>query len=414
MIAHFENSAAFAQAADAADPLSRFRAGFVLPQQTNKQDCLYFVGHSLGAQPRKARQYVNEELDAWARLGVEGHFEGAHPWMPYHELLTASTARLVSALPSEVVVMNTLTVNLHLLLASFYRPTPARPRILIEAGAFPSDQYAVASQARFHGFDPAHAILEATGAELLRTLDEHGQSIALVLIGQPNYLTGEAYDVPSIVRLARKHGCEVGLDCAHGAGNLQLRLHDWGVDFAVWCNYKYLNAGPGGLGGAFVHERHGKRPELPRLAGWWGHDKAIRFQMGKQFVPIDGAEGWQLSNPPILQLAALRASMELFDEAGIEALRARGDRLTGYLSWLLDSLPEGTIELLTPDDAARRGSMLTVRVRGARELVDRLRARGALCDYRNPDTIRITPAPLYTSFADVQALGQLLSAEVRP
>ena len=401
----FEQTGEWARAQDAHDPLARFRGEFLIPQ-TNDHDCLYFAGHSLGLQPRKARAYVNEELDAWARRGVEGHFEGAHPWMAYHELLTASTARLVGALPSEVVVMNTLSVNLHLMMASFYRPTPERSRILIEAGAFPSDQYAVASQARFHGFDPHDAIVEASGDELLSKLDQLGSSIALILLGQPNYLTGEAFAVPEVVRLGRKHGCAIGLDCAHGAGNLALRLHDWDVDFAVWCNYKYLNAGPGGLGGAFVHQRHGNRPALPRFAGWWGHDKKTRFQMGREFVPIEGAEGWQLSNPPILQLAALRASMELFDAAGIDALRARGDRLTSYL----ESFLKPPLRLVTPADPRRRGSMLTVRLPGggARELCDRLRAGGALCDFRNPDIIRVTPVPLYSSFADVQALGALL------
>ena len=378
---HPEVTAAWAAAQDAADPLSRFRDQFLIPSGPDGAPCLYFAG--------------------------------PHPWMPYHELLTAETARLVGALPIEVVVANTLTVNLHLLMASFYRPTPERPRIAIEAGAFPSDQYAVASQARFHGLDPRQAVLELDHRTLLEQLDQQGPSISLLLLGQPNYLSGQAFDVPEVVRLANRHGFAVGLDCAHGAGNLALRLHDWGVDFAAWCNYKYLNAGPGGLGGIFVHERHAKRPELPRFAGWWGHDKATRFQMGPEFKPAEGAEGWQLSNPPILQLAALRASMEIFDAAGIEALRARGDRLTAALEAVLGGLPPGRVELVTPAGPAHRGSMLTVRVReGARGLVERLQARGAVCDFRNPDIIRITPAPLYGSFADVARLGGLLTEEL--
>jgi kynureninase len=333
--------------------------------------------------------------------------------MPYHELLTAPTARLVGALPHEVVVMNTLTVNLHLMMVSFYRPTPGRHRIAIEAGAFPSDQYAVASQAHLHGYDPREAVLHLDSETLIQELDQRGPSISLVLLGQPNYLTGEAFDVPELVRLSRKHGFAVGLDCAHGAGNLRLRLHDWEVDFAVWCNYKYLNAGPGGLGGAFVHERHARRADLPRLAGWWGHDKDTRFRMGPDFSPIAGAEGWQLSNPPILQLAALRASMELFDQGGIDALRARGDKLTAYLEWLIDRLPAGSAELATPREPSRRGSMLTLRVRDdARSLADRLLARGAVTDFRHPDILRLTPTPLYGSWVEVQRLAGLLREEL--
>jgi kynureninase len=295
--------------------------------------------------------------------------------------------------------MNTLTVNLHLLMASFYRPTRERFHILIETGAFPSDRYAVASQARFHGHDGA--VIESD--DPLQTLRERGSEIALALIGQPNYLTGRAFDAPALVQAARAAGALIGFDLAHGAGNLDLRLHDWAPDFAAWCNYKYLNAGPGGLGGIFVHQRH-HGAALPRFEGWWGHDKQSRFEMGPRFVPIHGAEAWQLSNPPILQLAALRASMELFDRAGMPALRARGDRLTAYLEFLLKRLPG--IEILTP---AERGSMLTVRFRGgARAMVEALKKRGAIVDLRNPDIVRITPAPLYNSFADIQQLCALI------
>lgn len=389
----FEDALSWARAQDAADALAPLRAEFHFPEHGP----LYFAGHSLGLMPRRARACVLQELDDWARLGVDGHFAARNPWFSYHELLTESTARLVGALPREVVVMNTLSVNLHLLLVSFYRPRPGRARILVESGAFPSDRYAAASQARFHGF--AGAVLASD--EPLRELQER-DDIALALVGTPNFLSGRAFDIPALVRAAREKDVPIGLDLAHGAGNLSLRLHDWGPDFAVWCNYKYLNAGPGGLGGAFVHERHAQAA-LPRFEGWWGHDKARRFEMGEAFLPIAGAEGWQLSNPPILQLAALRASLELFDRATLPALRRKGDALTAYLEFLL--LRRG-VQVLTP---ASRGSMLTVRFRGdARALVQALAARGAIVDLRPPDLVRITPAPLYSSFADVQQLGALI------
>jgi kynureninase len=387
----FEDSLEWARAQDAADPLAALRSEFHFPESGP----LYFAGHSLGLQPRRAREYVLQELDDWARYGVEGHFDARNPWVAYHELLTASTARLVGALPHEVVVMNTLSVNLHLLMVSFYRPRRGKHRLLIEKGAFPSDQYAAASQARFHGFP--EAVLESD--EPLRELTER-DDIALALIGNVNYLTGRAYDMPALIRAAHAQGALIGFDLAHGAGNLLLRLHEDGPDFAAWCNYKYLNAGPGGLGGVFVHDRHAGA-ELPRFEGWWGHDKERRFEMASRFSPIRGAEGWQLSNPPILQLAALRASMELFDRATMPALRQRGDRLTGYLEFLLRKLG---VEVLTP---AARGSMLTVRFAKAGKAAE-LAKRGAIVDLRPPDIVRITPAPLYNSFEDVQRLGALL------
>ena len=380
----FEDSLAWARAQDAADELAPLRGEFLFPESGP----LYFAGHSLGLQPRRAREYVLQELDDWARFGVEGHFAARNPWVSYHELLTASTARLVGALPHEVVVMNTLSVNLHLMMVSFYRPRPGKHRLLIEKGAFPSDQYAVASQARFHGFPDA--VLESD--EPLRDLEER-DDIALALIGNVNYLTGRACDMRSMVRAAHAKGAQIGFDLAHGAGNLVLSLHEDGPDFAAWCNYKYLNAGPGGLGGVFVHERHAAA-SLPRFEGWWGHDKAHRFEMGPRFSAIRGAEAWQLSNPPILQLAALRASMELFDRAGMPALRRKGDRLTGYLEWLLR---RRGVPVLTPPE---RGSMLTVRFPKA-GLELELAKGGAVVDLRPPDIVRITPAPLYNSFEDV-------------
>lgn len=406
-----------AQARDAGDPLAALREAFHLPRTASGETALYFAGHSLGPQPRAVRQLIDVELQDWASLGVDGHFDGRNPWMPYHELLTPATATLVGALPSEVVVANTLTVNVHLLLASFYRPTRRRSKILIESGAFPSDRYAVTSQIAWHGFDPQHALIEVAprpgeatlrDEDVLQAIALHGGDLAAILIGNCNYLTGQAFDMPAIVRAGHAVGATVGFDLAHGAGNLDCRLHDSGADFAAWCNYKYLNSGPGGLGGLFVHARH-HGADLPRLAGWWGHEKATRFAMGPQFVPIVGAEAWQISNPPILQLAAVRASMALFERAGMAALRQRGDALTAWLLEQLDQLPPGSVELLTPRDPRRRGSMLTVRVpQRAQALVQHLHAGGAVVDLRNPDVVRLTPAPLYTSWTDIARLCLLM------
>jgi kynureninase len=419
----FEEGEAFARRMDAEDSLRSFRDEFLFPRRKDGEPAIYLVGNSLGLQPRKARQYVMEELEDWERLGVEGHFHARHPWLPYHETLTEQTARLVGALPLEVVVMNTLTVNLHLMLVSFYQPTRERFKILIEGGAFPSDQYAVASQTRFHGFDPAVAVMrleprsgEATlrQEDILETIERHGDEIALVMLGNVNYLTGQAFDMTAITQAAHAKGCRVGFDLAHGAGNLRLSLHDDGPDFAVWCSYKYLNGGPGTLAGAFVHERHSRDASLPRLAGWWGHDKATRFLMGPDFVPLPGAEGWQLSNPPILQLAALRASMELFDRATMPALRAKGDLLTGYLEFLLDRLPEGTVSIVTPRDVKARGSQLSLRFRrDPRKLLAHLAEAGAFCDFREPDVIRAAPAPLYCTFLDVYRFVRILESHAR-
>ncbi len=413
-----QGSEAWARAQDAADPLSGLRDGFHFPKAPDGSDVVYFAGNSLGLQPKGARRYIEEALEDWARFGVEGHFRARSPWLPYHEQLTASTARLVGALPHEVVVMNTLTVNLHLMMVSFYRPTQKRFRILVEGGAFPSDQYAVQSQVRFHGHSPEQAIVELRprqGESLLResdvleTIEREGESLALVMMGSPNYLTGQAFDIAAITRAAHAKGCRVGFDLAHGAGNLKLALHDDGPDFAVWCNYKYLNAGPGGLGGVFVHERHANDTSLPRFAGWWGHDKATRFKMGPEFQPIAGAEGWQLSNPPILQLAALRASMELFDRATMTALREKGDRLTAFLESQLTAIPGGLVEVVTPASPQQRGSQLSQRVKGdARRTCRRLEEAGFVGDFREPDILRISPAPLYCRFIDAHRFAEAL------
>ena len=395
---------------DAQDPLSRFRREFVFPEARSGTEPLYFAGHSLGLMPRRTPNYVQEELEAWGRYGVEGHFEGKHPWLPYHENITASFARLVGAKESEVIAMNTLTVNLHLMMVSFYKPTRERFKILIENNTFPSDKYAVDSQARFHGFDPKEAVVElrprpgemiVRPEDALAQIEELGSSLALVMLGNCNYLSGQCFSFVDITRMAHKVGARVGFNLAHGAGNLHLKLHDWGVDFAVWCSYKYLNSGPGGLAGAFVHERHLGKKETPRFEGWWGHNKQTRFKMGPHFDPLPTAEAWQLSNPPIFQLASLRASMELFDAAGMESLRRRGDQLTSYFQWLLNSrLPD--VEIVTPAD---RGSMLCLRFKNnPKTWAHKLRDRDIYVDFREPDIIRATPIPLYNSFSDVYRL----------
>jgi kynureninase len=398
---HYENSELWANAQDEADPLREFRSRFHIPA-----GIVYLAGNSLGLEPKKARQYIDGELDDWARLGVEGHFRAHNPWFSYHELLAAQTARLVGATPSEVVVMNTLTVNLHLMMVSFYRPTPQRNKILIEAGAFPSDLYAVASQAAFHG---GEVIELGRNESPVTRIGRDGSTIALVMLGNVNYLTGEAFDMRAIAQAAHANGCVAGFNLAHGAGNLALQLHDDDVDFAVWCSYKYLNAGPGGIAGCFVHERHAANKNLPRFAGWWGHNKKTRFQMDPVFDPISGAEGWQLSNPPIFQLAALRASMEIFDEATMPAIRKKSEQLTGYLEFLLDRLPAGFCEIVTPREPQRRGAQLSVRIKkDAKGLVGKLAAGGVICDFREPDIVRVAPAPLYNTFTDVWQCARVL------
>jgi kynureninase len=416
--AAYERGEAFAKTMDAQDSLAHFRERFHIPKVRTAKESIYFAGNSLGLQPKKAKQYIEQELTDWAELGVEGHFEAMHPWLPYHEEMTEMSARLVGAKPIEVVVMNTLTVNLHLMLVSFYRPTRTKYKILIEANAFPSDQYAVASQAKFHGFDPTEAIVEAKPRpgewtlrteDLLSLLDKEGDSIALVLLGNANYLTGQAFEVEKLARKAHEHGCLFGMNLAHGAGNLLLRLHDWDVDFAVWCSYKYLNAGPGGLAGCFVHERFADNLELPRFAGWWGHNKQTRFKMGPDFDPISGAEGWQLSNPPIFQLAALRASLEIFDEATMTAVRAKSEAITGYLEYLLTQECGEFCSIVTPKDKAQRGSQLCLRVKGnPKAMLEALKSNNAICDFREPDIIRATPAPLYCRYIDCYRFVEIL------
>lgn len=415
----FENTLAFAQAQDAQDPLGGYRDQFLFPQHEGKP-VLYFCGNSLGLQPKTVRPALLAELEQWETHGVEGHFRGELPWMYYHKFLTQQSARLVGALPHEVVVMNTLTVNLHLMMVSFYRPTPTRYKIIMEAGAFPSDQYAVESQVRWHGFDPDQAVVELAPrpgedhlrtADILQVIEKEGDTTALVLFGGVNYYTGQFFELAAITAAAHRAGAYAGFDLAHTAGNLPLRLHDWGADFAVWCSYKYLNSGPGGPSGVFVHERHGDNPALPRFAGWWGHDEAERFQMRKGFKPMRGAEGWQISNAQIFSFAAHKASLDIFDAAGMDALRAKSLRLTGFLEYILDELnrEKNLFRIITPHAPEARGCQLSMLTdeRG-RSLFDYLSAHGVVADWREPNVIRLAPVPLYNSFEDVWRLGQLL------
>jgi kynureninase len=406
---------------DAADPLAHFREEFHIPAGPDGRPCAYLCGNSLGLQPKAARAAVEQEFDAWERLGVEGHFHGTSPWLHYHETLTAASAALVGARPLEVVVMNNLTVNLHLLLVSFYRPTATRYKILMEGGAFPSDQYAIESQARLHGLDPTEVIVELVprpGEHTLRTedieatIEELGESLATVLIGGVNYYTGQAFDMAAITRAGHAAGALVGFDLAHAAGNLEMHLHDWDVDFACWCTYKYLNSGPGGTSGVFVHERFAHRPDLVRLAGWWGHDPSDRFQMKKGFRPMAGAAGWQLSNAQIFPMAIHRASLDLVERAGgMAALRRKSEQLTGYLETLIRSLglPAAQLEIITPADPAQRGCQLSLLVhQRGRELFDYLASAGIIGDWREPNVIRLAPVPLYNSFEDVSRVAEAM------
>lgn len=417
----FKTDRSFAAEMDAKDPLAKYRDQFHIPKQNHGQDCIYLCGNSLGLAPKTAKAYVEQELEDWAELGVEGHFQARHPWKPYHEFLTEQSARLVGAKPVEVVVMNTLTVNLHLMMVSFYRPTPTKHKIVIEANAFPSDQYAMQSQIKYHDFDPGTSLVELSprqGETTLRTQDiesfieKEGDSIALIMLGGVNYYTGQAFEMERITKAGHAKNCIVGFDLAHAAGNLVLNLHDWHVDFAVWCSYKYLNGSPGCVAGCFVHESHANSFELPRFAGWWGQNKETRFQMAPDFDAIPGAEGWQLSNPPILPMAALRASMDIFDQVGMQRLRAKSEQLTCYLEFLLDQIQSADINILTPRDTSQRGCQLSIRVKQkGKSLYEKLKQHGVFCDWRQPDVIRVAPVPLYNTFEDVYNFGQIFSEE---
>jgi kynureninase len=412
----------FSRQLDAADPLRCFRERFALPLGRDGQPLIYFVGNSLGLMPKTTRNIVEQELDDWARLAVDGHSDAATPWYSYHETLREPVARLVGARPNEVVCMNSLTVNLHLLLATFYRPTKARSKILMEDPAFPSDTYAIKSQISHHDFPPNESLLLARPREgeftirpenIEALLERRGEEIALVLLAGVNFFTGQLFDSAKITAAAQARGCIVGIDLAHAAGNVPLALHDWNVDFAVWCSYKYLNSGPGAVAGAFIHERHATDGDLPRLAGWWGNDPATRFRMQLEpdFVPVPSADAWQVSNPPILAMAPLRTSLAIFDEAGgMAPLRAKSIQLTGYLEFLLDQIPSQLFRVITPREPNERGAQLSILVHEhPKELFDKLEAAGVKTDFREPNVIRAAPAPLYNTFHEVWRFAQILS-----
>jgi len=406
---------------DKNDPLAHFRDRFHLPETDSGEPFIYFCGNSLGLQPDTTSQFINEELDAWKKLGVDGHLTGKRPWLPYHDFLTQYSAEIVGALEKEVVVMNSLSVNLHLLMASFYRPYGQKKKILIENNAFPSDRYAVQSQLRFHHNHPNEDLIilqpdkgEITTTEwILDCFEHHGNEIATVLIGGVNYYSGQAFDMNAITNKAHKHNCLVGFDLAHATGNIRLKLHDWGVDFATWCGYKYLNGGPGAPSGVFIHERHLGLKDIPRFEGWWGHDESTRFEMPDKFTPMNTAEAWQLSNPPIFAMAPLLASLEIFHEAGIPNLRNKSIRLTNYLEYLIQESLKNKIEIITPSAENDRGCQLSLRmIHPIEKIMDKLYKIGIIADWREPDVIRISPVPLYNSFEEcfefVERLGKIL------
>jgi len=418
---------AAALALDAADPLAAFRTRFRLPAGPDGRPAIYLCGNSLGPQPAAAAATLREVLEAWATLAVRGHHDGAQPFVTYHERFAAPCARLLGAEPAEVVVMNTLTVNLHLMLVSFYRPAGGRHRILAECGAFPSDRYALVSQLRYHGYTPEQALIEVgprAGEELLReedivaAIERAGPSLALVLLPGVQYLTGQVLDIAAITASARRVGAAVGWDLAHSVGNVPLALHDSNADFAVWCNYKYLCGGPGALGGVFVHARHARSASLPRFAGWWGHDAATRFEMGPDFVPMPGAEGWQLSNPPVLAMAPLAAALELFDAAGMPRLRAKSLALGAHARAVLERSLAGRVRIVTPREPRAHGCQLSLCLTAGRDAgrraFERLLAEGVICDWREPDVIRVAPAPLYNGYAEVERFVARLAAALGP
>ena len=416
----YQNSLDFAKQLDQEDPISYLRNEFHIPRDKNGKEWLYFTGNSLGLQPKITSKYIEQELDDWANFGVEGHFEAKNPWLSYHELLTDTMAKVVGAKPIEVVVMNTLTTNLHLLMVSFYQPSKTKYKIIIESDAFPSDRYAVQSQLSFHGFDPEEALIEwkpKEGKELLELedlksiLDSQGDEVALLLIGGVNYYTGQYLDIKKIAELGHAKKCMVGIDLAHGAGNIQPNLHDSSIDFAAWCTYKYLNSGPGSLSGLFVHEKHAQRKDLPRFAGWWNHNKETRFNMRQPFDVMSGAEGWQLSNPPILSMAAIKASLDIFEKVGMDALVKKSKKLTGFFEYLVNEIASDTIKIITPTNPNERGCQLSLQVKNAdKNLHKKLTENNIITDWREPDVIRCAPVPMYTSFEDVYHMVTILES----
>ncbi len=416
---NYKNSLHYAQQLDKEDSLADIREEFHIPKDNKGNNRLYFTGNSLGLQPKQTQAYIQQELNDWAKFGVEGHFEAKNPWFSYHEFLTSKMARIVGAKPIEVVIMNTLTTNLHLLMVSFYRPTKQKFKIVIESDAFPSDRYAVQSQLKYHGFDSSEGLIEwkpGKDEELLkmenleRIVDEHGDEIALLLIGGVNYYTGQYLDIKRIAEIAHSKNCITGIDLAHGAGNIQPNLHDSGVDFATWCTYKYLNSGPGSLSGVFVHEKHAYNKELPRFSGWWNHNKEARFNMREPFDVMAGAEGWQLSNPPILSMAAIRSSLDIFDKTGMDALCQKSEKLTGYFEYLIHQTDTDRIKIITPSNPKKRGCQLSIQVQNAdKSLYQELTKYHVITDWREPNVIRCAPVPLYNSFEDVFRMVECLS-----
>ena len=422
----FEDSLAFANNLDREDPLAHMRDAFHIPQiKDSDQDEIYFCGNSLGLQPKLTAQYLQDELTKWQKLGVKGHFDSQYPWMPYHEFLTEESANLVGAKSTEVVCMNSLTANLHFMMASFYRPTAEKFKVLLEDHAFPSDHYAVESQVKFHGFDPDQAMIllkPRKGKEclhledILATIKIHANELALVMLPGVQYYTGQVFDMQAITQVAQAHDIIVGFDLAHATGNVEMHLHDWGVDFAAWCTYKYLNSGPGSVAGCFVHEKHHDNADLPRFSGWWGHDKDTRFKMENQFIPIKSAEGWQLSNPPILSLAAIRASLDTIKQAGgIGELRKKSKRLTMYLRFLLQTRLAEHVDIITPDEPLS-GCQLSICItsddKPGKAVFDAIEAAGVTCDWREPNVIRVAPVPLYNSYVDCVKFVDILEASL--
>lgn len=419
----FQNTPEFARQIDEKDELKKFRNKFYIPI-VNGKECIYFTGNSLGLQPKATQDYVVNELEDWANFGVEGHFHARRPWMPYHEIFPKQLSKIVGCKENEVVVMNSLTVNLHLLMVSFYRPTKERYKIICEAKAFPSDQYAFESQARYHGLNPDDVVIEVAPREgehtlrvedIITTIKQHGDSVAVVIFGGVNYYTGQLFDLKAITEAAHSVGAFAGFDLAHAAGNVELKLHDWNVDFACWCSYKYLNSGPGGVAGAYIHEKHAADTLLPRFAGWWGYTKETRFKMEKGFDAIPTAEGWQLSNAPILSMAAHKAALDIFEEAGMEKLHAKRKMLSDYLLFVIDycnsQAKDNFVEVITPGNENERGCQVSLLMKkDGKTIFDELARNGVIADWREPNVIRVAPVPLYNTFEDVYRFGEIISS----
>ena len=422
----FQNTLEFAKSLDSNDPLKHFREMFYIPLMFGKE-CIYLTGNSLGLQPKRTQNYVVDELEDWASLGVEGHLHARNPWLPYHEIFPKQLSMIVGCKENEVVVMNSLTVNLHLLMVSFYRPTQQRYKIICEAKAFPSDQYAFESQAKYHGFNPDDTVIEVSPREgehtlrtedIVSTIQQHSDNVALVLFGGVNYYTGQLFDMKAITEAAHSVGAYAGFDLAHAAGNVELHMHDWDVDFACWCSYKYLNSGPGGVAGAYIHERHIANRDLPRFTGWWGHTKETRFKMEKGFEPIPTAEGWQLSNAPVLSMAAHKASLDTFEEAGMEKLHEKRKLLSGYLHFVLNDInkrqKEKVLEIITPSNEEERGCQVSMlMLKNGKTIFNELTTQGVIADWREPNVIRVAPVPLYNNFENIFNLGKIIESVIK-